>query len=176
MKDLITKRYVRALFESLDKSALKTFLDFSTKLNLMFQIEKFKIILQSPNVSKEQKLELVLLALSRKNKKIQNFMKILSENDRLMFFPYIHEEFKRQVAWQENIHEGEVFSNWEVSKEQLAKLEEGFSKRFGAIVKLKANTSNYPGLKIAIDSLGVEASFSIERLKAQITEHILKAI
>ena len=34
----------------------------------------------------------------------------------------------------------------------------------------------YPGIKVELDNLGVEVSFSAERLKAQMCEHILKAI
>ncbi len=176
MKESITKRYVKALLESLDENGVKSFLDFGEKLSSAYENEKFKTVLQSPDVSREQKIELVLSPLSKKDKKIQNFVKILAENNRLMFFPSINEELKKQVSQKENIYEGEVISDWDISKEQILKLESGFSKKFGATVRLKANKSSYPGLKISIDSLGVEASFSVERLKAQITEHILKAI
>ena len=36
--------------------------------------------------------------------------------------------------------------------------------------------SDYNGIKIELDDLGVEASFSVDRLKAQMSEYILKAI
>ncbi len=174
MKDSITKRYVKAIMESFEGKSLEAFMKFCGNLNSLYSMDKFITILQSPDVAKEKKLELVLL--DNKDKKIQNLMKILSENDRLLMIPSIYEELKSQVSQQKNIYEGEVFSDWKISKEQLGKLEEGFSKKFGATVKLNATKCDYPGLKISVDSLGVEASFSVERLKAQIAEHILKAI
>lgn len=176
MRELIAKRYVKALVESLDDSTLKSFLDSLQKISALYEIEKFNTILQSPDVSKEQKMEFVLLVLENRDSKMDNFLKILNENDRLMLIPSIKDELQKQISQKENIYDGEVYSDWRITKAQLTKLESGFGKKFGATVKLNAIKSDYPGLKISIDSLGIEASFSVERLKAQITEHILKAI
>lgn len=176
MKELIAKRYVKALVESLDDTTLKSFLTSLEKISALYGVEKFQTILSSPDVTKEQKMELVELPLENEDKKMKNFLKILNENNRLMLIPSIKDELQKQVSQKENIYEGEVYSDWRITKAQITKLENGFSKKFGATVKLNAAKSEYPGLKISVDGLGIEASFSVERLKAQITEHILKAI
>ena len=41
---------------------------------------------------------------------------------------------------------------------------------------LEVAKSDYNGIKIELEDLGVEASFSMDRLKAQMIEYILKAI
>ena len=74
------------------------------------------------------------------------------------------------------VFEGEVLSNFKITPAQIATLEENFGKKFNAKVKLHPSKNSYPGIKIALDDLGVEVSFSLERLKAQMSEHILKAI
>ena len=58
----------------------------------------------------------------------------------------------------------------------MSALEDKFSKRFNASIKLDSQKSEYNGIKIELNDLGVEASFSVDRLKAQMSEHILKAI
>ena len=77
---------------------------------------------------------------------------------------------------KKNVFEGEVLSNFKITPAQIATLEENFGKKFNAKVKLHPSQNSYPGIKIALDDLGVEVSFSLERLKAQMSEHILKAI
>ncbi len=65
---------------------------------------------------------------------------------------------------------------FELSNEQLNSLEESFSKKFDAKINLVNQKSGYPGIRISLEDLGIEVSFSLERLKTQMTEHILKAI
>ena len=38
------------------------------------------------------------------------------------------------------------------------------------------NVCDYDGIKVDIDGLGVEISFSKDRLKSQLIDHILKAV
>ncbi len=176
MKELIAKRYVKALFESFKEKELKVFLEKLEKISSLYDVEKFKTILQSPDVDMQTKVEFVLMPIGDDDKTIVNFVKLLSQNDRLMLIPSITKELQNIVSDKENIYSGEIFSDQKLTKEQVKKLEKGFGKKFDATVKLHVQKSDYPGVKIAIDGLGIEASFSVERLKAQIKEHILKAI
>ncbi|PID48264.1 MAG: ATP synthase F1 subunit delta [Proteobacteria bacterium] len=176
MKEMIVKRYVKALFENFGDDRLNDFLSSLNKISSLYGMEKFKTILQSPDVEKQTKEEFVLSCVDQKDKEVVNFIKLLSSNDRLLLIPNITKELQRRVSQRDNIYEGELISDWDISKEEVKKLENGFGKKFGATVKLNVSKGDYPGIKIAIDGLGVEASFSVDRLKAQITEHILKAI
>lgn len=176
MKELIAKKYVKALLEIFGQKELEGFLSSLSKVSALYKVDKFQLIIQSPDVSKQQKLDFLLSMVDKKDSKMVNFIKLLNENDRLLLIPTIKEELENRVSQMENIHQGMVLSDWEIGKEDLAKLEQGFSKKFGATVKLAGKKTDYPGIKIELDTLGVEASFSVERLKAQISEHILKAI
>ena len=55
-------------------------------------------------------------------------------------------------------------------------LEEKFGKKFDTTLSLSQNICDYDGIKVDIDGLGVEVSFSADRLKSNLSEYILKAI
>ncbi len=173
---IVAKRYVKALMETFGDEDLQKLANSLVNISALYKIEKFITILQSPSVSREVKLEFVLEMLDKNDIKMVNFMKILNQHDRLLLIPSITKELQANLAKAKNIYVGEVVSDWDLSAEQIKSLEESFGKKFGSSIKLEAKKSDYPGIKIAVDGLGIEASFSVERLKAQMCEHILKAI
>jgi len=176
MSGAIAKKYVNALMSGCNDGELTQMYDVLTQLGGAFKIEKFNNIILSPDVATKAKEELVLSLVETQNVKFQNFIKLLSSNDRLKLIPVIAKELKYQLSLKNNTYEGSVSTNFKMGKAQITMLEENFSKKFNAKVKLNANENSYPGIKVELDDLGVEVSFSVERLKAQLTEHILKAI
>jgi len=176
MSGAIAKKYVNALLSSCSDAELTEVTSALVVLMHAFSVEKFNNIILSPDVPSKAKEELIFSFMLDANRKFQNFIKLLSENDRLTLIPMIVKELKYQLALKSNTYEGHVLTNFTVSKEQIAMLENNFSQKFNAKVKLDNNAETYPGIKVELDDLGVEVSFSLERLKAQMTEHILKAI
>lgn len=176
MSGTIAKKYVNALMKSCNESEIAEINKALATLAEAFKIAKFNNIVLSPDVSMEQKEALVLSLLETKETKLINFIKLITLNDRLSLVPSIVKELNYQLSLKNNVFEGEVLSNFTISAAQIKTMEENFGKRFDAKIKLTASKNNYPGIKIALDDLGVEVSFSLERLKAQMSEHILKAI
>ncbi|HDX6294449.1 TPA: F0F1 ATP synthase subunit delta, partial [Campylobacter fetus subsp. venerealis] len=105
-----------------------------------------------------------------------NFLLLLAERKRLGLIPEISKEFEYQQAVRDCKFSGLISGNFELSAAQKTELEERFSKKFGAKIEFENIKNNYNGIKIELDDLGVEVSFSIDRLKAQMSEYILKAI
>ena len=64
----------------------------------------------------------------------------------------------------------------EIEKSKLKELEAQISKKFSANIKLEPVIANYNGVKIDVEDLGFEISFSIDRLKNKMSEYILKPI
>ena len=64
----------------------------------------------------------------------------------------------------------------ELSNDYVSSIEEQFSKKFDVKLSLSQNIGDYDGIKVDIDGLGVEISFSKDRLKSQLIDHILKAV
>ena len=176
MSTAIAKKYVNALMESCNETELQSILTALIGLREAFKVTKLNHIVLSPDVSAKEKEALVLSLVTLEGVKFSNFIKLICLNDRLGLIPAIEKELNYQISLKNNYFEGEILSNFEVSKAQKAELEENFGKKFNAKVKLNASKKSYPGIKIELDDLGVEVSFSLERLKAQMSEHILKAI
>ncbi len=176
MSGAIAKKYVNALMSSCTDTELSDMFVLLGELMQAFQMEKLHNIILSPDVASKDKVALVLSLLTKSTVKSENFIKILGENDRLNLIPSILKELKYQLSLKNNTYEGDIVSNFEMTPAQISKLEENFSKKFNAHIKLHSTVNTYPGIKIQLDDLGVEVSFSLERLKTQMSEHILKAI
>ena len=176
MSGAIAKKYVNALMSSCNEAELTEVYGLLTQLVEAFKLERFYNIILSPDVATKAKEELVLSLVETQNVKFQNFIKLLNCNDRLKLIPVVSKELKYQLSLKNNTYEGSVSTNFKMSQAQIATLEENFSKKFNSKIKLNANENSYPGIKVELDDLGIEVSFSVERLKAQMTEHILKAI
>jgi len=176
MRGIIAKKYVNALIKSCNDSEIVLVEKSINELSCAFSSAKFNNIILSPDLSSEEKEKFVLSLLEKTEGKFLNFIKLLVVNDRLSLLPSIAKELKFQTSLRSNSYEGEVISNFKISKAQITKLEENFSKKFDANIKLNSMVSDYSGVKIQLDDLGVEVSFSLDRLKTQMVEHILKAV
>lgn len=176
MSGTIAKKYVNALLKSCSDTEIKSIDSALAGLLDAFKLPKFTTIIQSPDVSVSQKAALLISLVDIQEIKYTNFIKLLAANNRLALIPAIAKELAYQLSLKNNVFEGQAMSNFKVTAAQLKTMEENFGKKFNAQIKLQASKNSYPGIKIALDDLGVEVSFSLERLKAQMSEHILKAI
>ena len=176
MKELVARKYVKALVSDLGKD---DFNKFTTKLQEIanaFANEKFQNIIISPNLKNSEKVDFVLSLVGEADQKFINFIKLLGENKRLDILPSIVSELLAQKSKMDNVFYGKIYGGSQISQTQISELENSFSKRFNAKIILKPVKSDYNGIKIELDDLGVEPSFSVDRLKAQLSEYILKAI
>lgn len=176
MSGEIAKKYVNALVKSCNENEIKAIENSLQTLSQAFIDKKFINIIQSPDVAKKQKEQFVVSLIETEDQKFINFIKLLNENDRLILIPQISEELKYQMAVKNNQYEAVISSDFDIPQDKLKMLEENFSKKFNSDIKLNISKEKYPGVKVEIDDLGLEISFSLDRLKAQMSEHILKAI
>ena len=175
MSNAVAKKYVNALVQGCNSNELVEMFEELSELTKAYSLEKLNTIIDSPNIAKSTKEEFVLSLVQTKSVKFKNFIKLLNANDRLKLIPNIEEE-AYQIALKNNTFEGTVSTNFAMNEVQIKMLEENFSRKFNAKIKLNNLVNAYPGIKVELDNLGVEVSFSAERLKAQMCEHILKAI
>ncbi len=177
MNDLVAKRYVKALIDSRD---IQTINNISYSLNIIssaFGDEKFISIISSPEIADNTKVDLIISLVDTANDKtLNNFIKLLSEKRRLSLLPFIANELNTQIAKMNNSYIGVVYTNQELSSNYISSIEEQFSKKFDVKLSLSQKVCDYDGIKVDIDALGVEISFSKERLKSQLIDHILKAV
>ena len=176
MEELIAKRYVKALKEVADLNELKEIYSYLSALSALFKDWKVKEILVSPEVKTEEKLSLLIDPIKDANPKLINFLKILAQKGRLGLIPAIAKELKDLIAYEEKRFEGRVYSEFELSKDEIEKIEQALAKRVGGTVVLAQAPQKFDGIKVEVDTVGIEIEFSKSKIKKQLIEEILKAI
>ena len=172
MVDLIAKRYVKALLIGRDTDSITNVYNELKEISSAFLSDKFVSIISSTEI----KTDLIISFVENISVVTKNLIKVLGENKRLDIIPYIVVELKVQVALLSNKYEGLVYTNSALSPEYITSIEEKFSKKFDVNLKLTQEVCDYDGIKVDIEGLGLEISFSKARLKAQLIDHILKAV
>jgi F-type H+-transporting ATPase subunit delta len=176
MNDLVAKRYVKALIDGRDNKVVSAVSKSLNTISTAFADEKLNSIISSPEVSDSKKVELVLSLVKKADDTLTNLVKLLGEKRRLALLPFIAEELNAQIAIMNNKYVGVVYTNQKLSSDYVSSIEAQFSKKFDVNLSLSQNVCDYDGIKVDIDGLGVEISFSKDRLRSQMIDHILKAV
>ncbi|MFT7859321.1 MAG: F0F1 ATP synthase subunit delta [Sulfurimonas sp.] len=177
MEELIAKRYVKALKESSDAASMEAISNVFSALSDSFKDEKFLNIVTNPNVTIEEKSNLLLEAVKpADSEKLNNFVKLLAEHRRVEIIPAISDVLKKDIADTTKTYEGTVYSDSDVDAKVVSELGSGLSKKFDASISLDFVKNDFNGIKVAVDGLGIEIDFSKERVNSQMIQHIIKAI
>jgi F-type H+-transporting ATPase subunit delta len=161
----------------LDESSLDNTAELFTVLATAFNDSKFLQIMRSNDIVALAKTNLVLeMVASAKSTEINNLIKLLGENGRLLFIPAIASDLKHQIAAKKRVYNGRVYSNSEIKQDSIDSIAHDLGKKMDATISLQFVPSNSDGIRVIVDDLNVEIDFSKSRLNAQIVEHILKAI
>lgn len=177
MEELIAKRYISAFKEDLDaESMLNATLLFDT-LAKSFKDARFLEIMNSPNVSREEKLDILLTAVKpAKSKNIDSLIKLLVENNRISIIPAIAESMRKDTAHTNKTYKGHIYSDSDLDAKVIQDLSIGLSKKFDSNITLDFVKENFSGIKVDVEDLGIEINFSKTRINDQIIQHIIKAI
>lgn len=177
MVELVAKRYVKALMIGRDNASLTAIYEQLKQIATAYNDDKFLAILSSSDINGTQKVELVLSFVEGDtSNEFKNFIKLLGEKSRLDIIPDIVDTLENELAVLNNSYTGVIYTNKELSVDDVEKLRAQFAAKFDVELKLEQNVCDYDGLKVDIDGLGCEVAFSKERLKSQMIEHILKAV
>jgi F-type H+-transporting ATPase subunit delta len=177
MEELIAKRYVKALNDSLDTDAITAASDIFQGLAAAFENKKFLHVIENRDVPNSQKEELLLDAVKNANSdKLNNFIKLLVENGRINIIPAISIELTKQISRINKSYGGKVYSDTDIDAVTLEGISKGLGKKMDATISLEMIKNDFDGIKVEVEDLGVEVNFSKSRLNAQLIEHILKAI
>ncbi len=173
MNDLIAKRYAKAIAL---RSDISEFYENLSVLSSAFILPKFKNIIESNQIQKDKKLDFLKSLLDKTSPSFINFLKLLVENSKLPCIPQIFKELERQKSFKENIFLGVVYSKENLDETSLKELENKLSFKFNVKIKLQNETSFNEGIKISLEELGYEISFSMKTLQGKLSEYILKTI
>jgi F-type H+-transporting ATPase subunit delta len=177
MEELIAKRYIKAIKNSSDVATLEIMSEIFSVLAESFKNDKFVQIIDSPDVSLDQKLNILLDAVkSAESKEVENLIKLLVENNRLNIIPAIAEVMRKDLANTNKTYAGVVYSDSDIDDKIMQDLGNGLSEKFNSSISLSFIKNDFNGIKVGIEDLGVEINFSKTRINSQMIEHIVKAI
>jgi F-type H+-transporting ATPase subunit delta len=177
MKELIAKRYIKALKEAIGESALENAAVLFDALASEFAKKEFAQLMENPSVSKSEKLEILQSAVkAAKSEAVNNFLALLVENGRINIIPEIADELNKEIARLTKSYSGNVYSKDEIDAATLEGLSAGLGKKVDANIALSFTKSDYDGIKVEVGDLGIEINFSKNRVNTQLIDHILKAI
>lgn len=176
MKELIAKKYVKALFQAEGLQKAEEYAPAIRELAAAFLVPKMTEIITSPDVSLEEKEKFILDLVQNKDQKLANFLKLLNAHNKLEALPQISKELDFTISKAKNEYRGVVITGSTIDEATVTQLQENFCKKVNANVVFEQKVQDYDGVKLVVDDLGIEIGFSRSRLKNDITEHILKAI
>jgi len=177
MKEIVAKRYVKALLDILDDKEIEVVASRLESLSEAFKDKKFNEIIISPEVKKDKKEAFILDIVGRdSDKRLINFIRVLGIHNRFYLIPEIANLIKKELQRRSNCYDGIVESSNEIKKEDLQKLQNALSKYIDATVVLHPKKSDYNGIKVLVEDLGIEATYSKDRIVSDIINHILKAL
>ncbi|MBD3796202.1 MAG: F0F1 ATP synthase subunit delta [Campylobacterales bacterium] len=177
MEELIAKRYVKALKEVTDVTSMEAISGVFSVLADSFKDKSFVNVIANPNVALEEKSNILLEAVKPAgSEQLNNFVKLLVQNKRVQVIPAISVELKKDLANTTRTYQGTVYSDSELDGQVINGLSSGLSKKFDATISLDFVKTDFNGIKVSVDGLGVEINFSKDRIDHQIIQHIIKAI
>ena len=177
MNEIVAKKYANALAKEFDLETLQNVAEVLSSLAEALNDAKIAAVIDSPEVSKEKREEILLAAVAgAKSKQLENFIKLLVEHNRVTLVADIAAVLESYIADQKKEYAGVVYSDSDIDEKVLGELSSGLGKKFDSKIALTFVKNDFDGIKVDVDGLGVEISFSRTRISEQIVEHILKAI
>ncbi len=174
---MIAKRYVQSLVAVLDETSLDNTSELFALIANAFNDAKFIQIMNSNDIASSAKTTLILgMVESANSNEINNLIKLLGENGRLALIPALAQELKRQISIIKRSYNGRIYSETAMDKASVEAIAQDLGKKTGTTISLVSVPLACDGVRVVVDGLNVEIDFSKNRLNAQITEHILKAI
>jgi F-type H+-transporting ATPase subunit delta len=177
MEALIAKRYVKALLEGESVENMEAMASIFDTLAAEFSNEKFVDFISAPMIEASVKEGILLAAVEKAgSEKINNLIKLLAEKNRLELIPDVAEALSKEMAAVNNAYIGKVLSDSDMDAASVEALSTGLSKKVDANISLEFVKTDFDGIKVEVEDLGIELNFSKERINSALIGHILKAI
>lgn len=175
----LAKRYAVALLqEAIEKKEVAGTVDEMTEFKkLIDENQEFYLLLTSPVISKEDRLETMQLLVEKAGVSdiMRRFFGVLSENDRLNLFPQICEQFSKAYDAFDGYIDVSVSCAMEPQKDVLEKLTETLKKVYDKKIRLNVSVdaSLLGGLTVRVGSVLVDGSL---KSKLQKLNQVMKGI
>jgi len=170
------KKYVTALVKTTTKEHLETIYSELVPLVKLAKSEKYNLIITSPLISKDKKVEFLVEVLGIKDKKVVNLLKLITENDRLKELPQAVILLRDIIADITGNYKGFVYSKEPLAESKISEIESKLSDKFGKNIKLTQKMTDRSGVQVYVDSLNIEIAVYENDIKAKLIASIIRAI
>jgi len=171
---MIVEKYTKAFLASLSEDEISKAYEAIAKIASVAKEPKFILIVKSPLLNINDKIDILAKIAEYDNPKFLNFLKIILENKREDLFKEIHTSLYEKVSRHFNRYAGVVEGN--ISEDTLKEIEAKLSSKFNAEIKLSLDKKDINGIKVFVDILNVEVALSEDKIKNDLINNILKAI
>ena len=177
MEELIAKRYAKALMEISKSDDLENIVQSLQDISSSLNEEKIKELVSNPLISKDKKFENLIAPLKDKiDDNLYKLLAIMSDENRLSLVPTLAEILSYEMKMASNSFEGTISSDGTLEEDDIKKLEERLSQYTGATIQLKDSDKKIDGIKVEVNDLGIELSYSKDRVKADLLAFIQQGL
>ncbi|MCI4400058.1 MAG: F0F1 ATP synthase subunit delta [Campylobacteraceae bacterium] len=176
MVSSVSKKYTKAMTSLLNEAQLAQSYKALKNISGALKISKFQDILGSKDVSIEQKAALLSEISESNDAKLANLFYLLLKAKRIEIVPAIAEEIREYLAVKSGKAEGTATASFDVAAEDIKEISRALSSKLNREIELsfvKTDASNFNGIKVEIEDLGVEVEINKDALKKSIIAHIL---
>lgn len=136
----IARTYAQAAFDyALTENHLTLWLDEFKQLAEITKDETIKQVLRNPKYTAQQRAEMMCSLINTNNEQLNNFIRILAENNRLLLLPEISKFFAELIAEHEKKLEANIYSVVKLDDENKKKLIQTLSEKTGRDVHLQCH-------------------------------------
>ena len=158
----VARPYAEAAFKLADEAgALARWSEMLAALALVAEDARVRSAAADPRLSDAQRAGLFLSILGgRLSGEVENFVRVLAQNDRLALLPQIREQFEMLKNEREGVVEAEVQSAFELSDAQLKDIVQRLEKKTGRKVRphVSLDRELIGGVKIVLGDKVIDGS------------------
>ena len=158
----VARPYAEAAFRLADEAnALGRWAEMLAALALVAEDPRVRSAAADPRLSDAQRAGVFISVLGgRLSAEVENFLRVLAQNDRLALLPQIREQFERLKNEREGVVEAEVQSAFELSDAQLEDLVQRLEKKTGRKVRaqLSLDRELIGGVRIVLGDKVIDGS------------------
>ncbi|HIV49761.1 F0F1 ATP synthase subunit delta [uncultured Helicobacter sp.] len=176
MMDLIAKKYTRAILETFSVKEVESIVVLFSQLSKVLEDKKVCDFIYSPFLDKAKKEELLVGVFSESEARFENLIRVLVRSNRISAIPEITRMLEKKILADKKHYVAVLKIKEELDSATLQSIAKSLSSKLKVNLDVRQEKAAVDGIRLSVEDLGVEISFSKERFFTDLTNHILKAI
>lgn len=174
--DLVAKKYTRAILATFSTKEVEEIVVLFAKFSKALEDKAVCDFIYSPFIDKTKKEELLLGIFGESEAKFENLLKLLVRSNRISAIPEITKTLEKKILADKKHYVAVLKIKEELDSVTLQNIAKSLSSKLKVNLEVRQEKAAIDGIRLSVEDLGVEISFSKERFFTDLTNHILKAI